>query len=318
MTGTDGFNYSFSLLARNVTNGGNSSTLRLYENANKDDAYVQTNEEVAIMKWMQRSYADTNGVLLESDSPWSTNIQQHKALSVIGGAWHYESFKKAVTDANGKINMGCKIIPTFTLTAEDVAGIEEVKYPTDDEGMPEELRGKVDKAPAAGTLMRGGSFVDCKCFVINMAKMTGAEKYYKMCTLIKYFSTKQAQNESFVECLNVPAYAGAEEYIEEAKDEVEETAYLMARSQTGMSTYGIPQPFSSGTLNTFYYSMQAPDHYVQCVKKSKDSTGHVIGEDVQGIREALFKMEYIWKHGTTPGASAMPDSLPAETTSRRK
>ena len=315
VTGTDGFNFSFSLLHRNIS-GGNTSTLRLYEGGKRSDAYCQSNEQVAVMKWMQRSYASNNGCMLGSDSPWATNIEQHKALSVIGGAWHYESFKKAVTDSNGKVNMGCKIIPQFTLTAQDVEGIQQVNYPND-AGLPAELRGKVDPVPAVGTVFRGGSFVDCKCFVINMAKMTGPEKYYKMCDLLRYFSTKQVQNESFLKCLNVPAYAGAEAYIEEVKDKVDHTAYLMASSQTGMSTYGIPQPFVDGTLNQLYYSMSAPDQYVQCVKKSQDSTsGKIIGGDVQGIREVLFKMEYIWKWGNPPAKTSMPTDFPHQTTDR--
>ena len=312
VTGTDGYNFSFTLLARNVTDGQNTSTLRLFEGGSDIDCYAQSNEEVAIMRWMQRSYASKNGVLLESDAPWSTNIEQHKALAVIGGAWHYNSFKKAVTDENGNVNMGCKAIPTFELKPEDVAGINEVNYPND-RGIPEELRGKVDPAPKAGTVMRGGSFVDCKCFVINMAKMTGAEKYYKMCTLLKYFSTVQAQNESFIKCLNVPAYEGADQFIEEHKDDVEHTGYLMARSQTGMSSYGIPQPFYTGTLNTFYYSMKAPEQYVACVEKKEG-----VGETVDDIRQVLFRMEYIWKQGAAPASSLMPTTFPSQTSDRIK
>ena len=92
----------------------------------------------------------------------------------------------------------------------------------------------------------------------------------------------------------------------------------MARSQTGMSAYGFPQPFVNGKLNSYYYSMGAPDIYLQCVKQSKDSTGKIIGADVAGIREALFNVEYTWKHGNTPASDKMPTSYPAETTSRRK
>ena len=312
VTGNDGYNFSFSVLARNLDKG-NVSSLRLYENGDgrtskevRYDSYMQANEQVAILKYMQRNVADPNGGLLKSDSGWATNIEQHKALSLIGGAWHYNSFKAAVTDKDtGEVHMGCKIIPTFTLTAADVQGIEATKY-SNDEYLPAELRGKDDPAPVAGTKFRGGSFVDCKCFVINMAKMTGAEKYYKMCTLLKYFSSKQAQNESFLKALNVPAYAGAEQYIEEVKSQIDKTAYLMASSQTGMSVYGIPQPFTSGTLNTFYYSKSAPDYYFNAIMDEKKEY-----TTVESIRKLLYRMEYIWKHGASP--SNIPTTLPNET-----
>ena len=137
--------------------------------------------------------------------------------------------------------------------------------------------------------------------------MTGAEKYYKMCQLLKYFSSKETQNESFVSALNVPAYAGADEFIEQAKDQVDNTAYLMAKAQTGMSIYGIPQPFTDGTTNTFFYSKNAPDTYLNCVVKDK------FGDTIEDIRSVLFKMEYIWKHGGTPANDKMPTSYPADT-----
>ncbi len=316
VTGTDGYNMSFQLLARNITNG-NTSSLRLYENgegksskAIRYDSYAQDNEQVAIAKWMQRNFKDPNGALLDqNDSPWATNIEQHKALSLIGGAWHYNSFKKAVTDENGKVHMGCKILPTFTLTEADVEGITEVTYPND-EYLPENLRGSTDPVPAVGTVMRGGSFVDCKCFVINTSKIANAKRYYKLCEIIKYFTTKQAQNESFLKALNVPAYAGSEAYIEEVKDQIDETAYLMASAQTGMNVYGIPQPFVTGALNTYYYSKNAPDYYLQCIK----NTGNAY-TNVDDIRKVLFRMEYVWKHGGSP--SAYPSAFPEETSSRR-
>ena len=139
-----------------------------------------------------------------------------------------------------------------------------------------------------------------------MAKMTGAEKYYKMCEIIKYFSTKQAQNESYLKALNVPAYEGAEEFIESVKDQVDETAYLMAKAQTGMSPYGIAQPITNATLNTFYYSKDAPGYYLDCVKNDDGSFS-----SVESVRKLLFRMEYVWKHGNLP--TNYPASFPCET-----
>ncbi len=316
MTGADGYNFSFALLARNLKKGDqedlNTSTLRLYENGVQYDCYAQSNDNVAVLKWMQRSVNDVNGVLMPSaSSPWVVNIEQHNALSLIGGAWHYNSFKTAVKD-----NMGCKIIPTFTLQQEDVEGIEDVVYPEDkgkdgEGGVPKELRGTTDPAPKAGDVYRGGSFVDCKCFVINMAKINGDdERYFKCCKLLKYFSNKTAQNNSFKEALNVPAYSGADEFIETCHGEVPETAYLMAKAQTGMTPYGIPQPFINGTYNTYYYSKSTPDYYVNCIKNIGDT-----GKDVTEIRRTLFRMEYVWKHGSSPNTKSpfYPKSFPAET-----
>ena len=85
----------------------------------------------------------------------------------------------------------------------------------------------------------------------------------------------------------------------------------MAKAQTGMSVYGIPQPFTDGTTNTFYYSKNAPTTYTNTVKKEKDA-----GTTVESIRETLFKMEYIWKHGGAPGS--LPTSYPADTSVPRK
>ena len=318
VTGDDGFNFSFGILARKITGGSNTSTLRLYENANQKDCYNQSNDQVAVMKWLQRQYASKNGFLFNNGSKWESNIENHKALSVIGGAWHYNSFHDAVTDSSGNTYMGCKRIPTFTLTAEDVAGINQVTYPTDNPDLPEELKGKVDPAPQAGDMYRGGSFVDCKCFVINMSAIQnsdGALKYAKMCEILQYFSKKEVQNDSYVEALNVPAYEGAAEFIEEAKDKVDYTAYLMGAAQTGMSSYGIAQPFINGTLNGNYYSQGAPGYYNNCMMKEKGAGSAV--EGANGIREFLWRMEYVWKWGAAAKESRYPGTYPAETATKR-
>ena len=308
-TGVDGFNFSFSLLHRNIT-AGNTSELRLYEGGDRYDCYNQFNEQIAVVKWMQRSYEDPHGTTFDlGGATWDNYIANHKALSVIGGAWHFNAFKAAV----GEENVGCAVIPTFTLTAADVEGIEAVNYP-DDQGLPEELRGKADPAPVAGTVLRGGSFVDCKCFVLNMASVAGKpEKYTALCTILKYFSNKSAQNLSFKEAYNVPAYNGSDEYINSlSTEDVSASVLSMAKAQTGMTPYGFPQPFSNGTLNTYYYSKNCPDYYVQCIRKNGTGTS------VESIRKVLFEMEYVWKHGAKPKPEKYPSSYPAETTEKRK
>ena len=304
VTSTDGFNFSFTLLARNLTRY-NTSTLRLYENGEQMDCYNQSNDNVAIMKWAQRFTADTNGLMLETYSRWESVIQAHEALSIIGGVWHYNLFKEAV----GEDNMGCAIIPTFTLTSADIEGIEEVYYP-DDVSLPEELRGKIDTVPAIGTVYRGGSFVDCKCFAINAAKVErDTDKYNYVCDLMRFLSSKEEQKRSYLATNIIPAYAGADEFIESTKEQVDQTVYLMAKAQAGMSSYGIAQPFTDGKKNTNYYSRGTPDMYRNCVLMRNNS-----GTDVYGIRKVLWSMEYIWKKSAAPEGT--PNTLPYQTTDK--
>ena len=145
-----------------------------------------------------------------------------------------------------------------------------------------------------------------------MAKINGDDvRYFKICKLLKYFSSKQAQNDSFVQALNVPAYKGADEFIETTHGQVDETAYLMAKAQTGMTPYGIPQPFINGTFNTYYYSKSTPDYYMNCIKNLKDSGG----DSIDGIRKVLYRMEYVWKHGSSPNTKnpSYPTEFPADT-----
>ena len=303
VTGTDGYNFSFTLLGRNVTGGANTSSLKLYEGGKKYATFAQDNEEVAIARWAQRYLADPNGLFFPDDSGWEVNVSNHNVISVIGGAWHYNAFKNVVTDNSGKVNMGCAIIPTFTLTAADVEGISSVAYPTGDEFAPT----GTNAAPAAGTVIRGGSFVDCKCFVINMAAANDATKYNKLQELIQHLSSKEIQNRSFLEAMNVPAYEGADTFIASlTKDQVDETVLMMAKAQTGMNPYGIAQPFINGTLNTYYYSKSCPKYYEELLVNSSGKYN-----TVQSVREVLFKMEYVYKHGSLP--ASVPAQLPGAT-----
>ena len=317
VTGTDGFNFSFQVLARKLVDGGNVATSRIYEGFDKNACYEQSNDQVAVMRWLQRSHNSTNGFLLKPGSKWEISIQQKDALASIGGAWQYEAFKSAV----GEENIGCKPIPTFTLTEDDVAGIEDVKYPNADY-VKEELRGKTDPAPVAGTTYRGGSFVDCKCFVINMAAIQKFENsedrediYYKMTKLVKYLSTKEVQKESFKAALNVPAFKGADEYIaslDPEKDDISKSALDMAKAQTAMNEFGIAQPFVDGKLNTYYYQSSAPDYYEQGIRNDSGiDKEYYDTSTVIGIRRVLFLIEYVWRNGKRPDISKISSTLPA-------
>ena len=273
-TGTDGYNFSWSLLARKADD--NSSTLKIFEGGEKSNCYAQGDDMVSIVKYQQRLFKDENGAMWPTDSGWATEISNGSALSVVGGAWHFDAFKSAV----GESKMGVTVLPTFTLTSEDATG-----------------------SFAAGTTFQAGTFADCKVFMINGASK---QKKYAACQeLIKYFSSKDIQNLSFKECLNIPAYIVADEYINSIKDELTTSEYSCAVAQTKMAEYGIPQPFINGTLNTYYYSKNAPDYYKNMIINDKDSYG-----TERKIREGLYTMEHIWQKGKVP--SSFPDTLPED------
>ena len=112
------------------------------------NCYCQGDDTVAVARWGQGAFA--NGTLTwPNDSGFATMMQTQTALGVIGGAWHYNAVKSAI----GEANVGVALIPEFTLTSANVEGTT----------IP------------ANTKMRGGTFADCKAFVINAA--SDASKY---------------------------------------------------------------------------------------------------------------------------------------------
>ena len=209
-------------------------------------------------------------------------------LAVIGGAWHYNTAAAAVSEAK----LGLALIPTMTLTAEDVDGLTGV---------------------AAGDVYRGGTFADCKVFMIN--GHSDPAKYEAEQKLIKYLTSKEIQNQSFKEVSNVPAYVGATDYIKGLFDakEITENQFKLASCQVEMAEWGIPQPFLTGSLNTFFYSKNAPAVIRALVEGTKyPTTGDVILQDttsLRGIREGLYMVEYIWMHGKNP-QTPFPATLP--------
>ena len=283
LAGTDGFNFSFTLLARKASD--NSTTLKLYEGLNKANCYCQGDDTVAVTRWAQQAFV--NGTLeWPNDSGYATMMQTHTALAVVGGAWHYN----AVVSAIGKENVGMALIPTFTLTADNVA---ETTIP-------------------ANTVMRGGTFADCKCFVINGA--SDKSKYEAEQKLIAYLSSKDMQNRSFKEAMNVPAYKGSMEYIESIKADIDPNAYQLAKAQTEMAKYGIPQPFVTATLNNYYYQSGAPDLYKNLIIIDDKTEGD---DTIRKVREVLFTIEYVWKWGNgTVDKLVIPEVLPGDTSTK--
>ena len=283
LAGTDGYNFSFTLLARKVSD--NSTTLKIYEGLEKANCYCQGDDTVAVTRWAQDAFR--NGTLeWPNDSGYATMMQTHTALAVVGGAWHYN----AVVSAIGAENVGLALIPTFTLTADHVA---ETTVP-------------------ANTQMRGGTFADCKCFVINGA--SDGTKYAAEQQLIKYLSSKDVQNKSFKEALNVPAYKDAMNYIESVKDSIEPNAYKLAKVQSEMGQFGIPQPFVTATLNNYYYQAGAPDLYKNLIIIDEKTEGD---DSLRKVREVLFTIEYIWKWGNgTVDKLVIPEVLPGDTSTK--
>lgn len=293
VTGDDGYNMSFALLATKVAD--HSTTVRIYEGAesvsggSKGVSNCQGDDTVAVFRWLQEFAADENGFKWASPDGWDADLDKSNkgVLAVIGGAWHYNTAKAAL----GETNLGIALIPTFTLTASSVEGLSGV---------------------SAGDVYRGGTFADCKCFMINAN--SSKDKYAAEQALIKFMSSKEIQNRSYLECLNVPAYVGASTFIQQCYNDgkVTESQFNLAAMQVGMAEWGIPQPFVTGTLNSYYYSKNAPQVLRAIVDKTAyPTTGDTIlseTESLEGIRRALYLVEYLWMHGTVP--KDFPASFP--------
>lgn len=280
VTGTDGFNFSFTILARKAED--NSTTLKLYEGGKKSNCWFQGDDEIASLRWAQRYFGDqkTGHGGHFADKDWPTDLQNEKALAVVGGAWHYNAAKASLGS-----KLGVTVLPTYTLTAEDVDGL-------------------TDGIVSAGTKMQGGTFSDCKVFMIN--SYSAAEKYVKIQELLTFLSSKDIQNRSFLEAMNVPAYSGADEYVESVKDQLDQGVYQMAKAQIKMADYGIAQPFISGTLNTYYYSSKGPDNYKDVILKTGGR-----GADLYHLRGELYSIQNIWQHGEPIAEANWPAVLPA-------
>lgn len=278
VTGTDGYNYSFNLLAQN--NETHATSLKLYEGGNKatGSCWAQGEDAVANLRWAQRYFGEENGLAWASSSGWEQDLSNTGTLALISGSWKYNAFANAV----GVSNVGVAMIPTYTLTSADVEGT----------------------TAEVGTVMRGGTFADCKVFMIN--GYSNGTKYLAEQNLIKYLSTKTVQKDSFVQCDNLPAYNGAATDIADlySAGTITESSYNMAVAQNDMFAYGIPQPFVSGTFNTYYYSKGAPALYQLVIENKSDAYA-----TTDSLRQVLYRMQYIWQKGQEP--ASVPSTLPA-------
>ena len=275
VTGQDGFNFSFTILAQD--NETHETSMKIYENGEKGNCWAQGEDSVANLQWIRRFYAEKNGFTWASSSGWEIDLQNKGVISIISGSWKYKAFASAI----GATNVGIAMIPTYTLTDADVEGT----------------------TAKAGTVMRGGTFNDCKVFMIN--SYSDGKKYTAEQSLIRYLTTKEAQNGSLKECDNLPVYKGADEYIESIKDELSASTYQLALAQNKMAEYSIPQPFLNGTLNSYYYSKNAPSLYSMVVENTDGKYG-----TTRAAREILYRMQHIWEKGKDQ--ANVPETLPAD------
>lgn len=261
LTGTDNYNFSWSILARQMP--GNTSTLKLYENKSAENCYFQGNDMIAVTTWMQDYLKDPNGLMFPSSSGWDVELTPKSgsragtAIAVVGGAWN----KSLAEQALGS-NLGVAKLPTFTTTE------------------------KVNTIPE-GTTFQAGSFYDCKAFV--MKKSSPYAQYLQ--EIVKHLSSKEIQEGSFEECDNLPAYKNARTEFEALQADTFEAK--VAKIQYDMEQYSIPQPFGTGELfNSYYYDCGSSDLY-KALLNDKDGSLSTY----EAIKSELANIENVWKTG---------------------
>lgn len=259
VTGDDGFNNSFLVLASNKEDG---TTLKLYPNGVAEDSFATGDDTVSIMKWGQRFFTDPNGGLFPTSDGWEVTLKNGKALSVISGAWHYNGASAALGS-----KLGIAVLPTFTITEADAFGSIE-----------------------AGTVYQSGTFADTKMFV--MKKGMKAEKQEIVEDLLAYLTSKEVQERSYKAANNLPAYKNAAEEFESMKEDTVEA--LLARTQIEMFAHGIAQPFGAqAKFNTWYYSKNAPVLIRAILENEKGQYG-----TFEQIKAQLEKVQKIWRTGS--------------------
>ncbi|HPQ62299.1 MAG TPA: hypothetical protein PLH02_05495, partial [Bacillota bacterium] len=262
LAGTDGYNNSFLLLARNAAT--NATTLRLYVDGVQSDCYGTGDDTISVLKWGQRFFTDANGAKRPSDSGWETELKNGVSISFIGGAWHLAAAEAALGS-----KLGVTVLPSFTITADDAYG-----------------------TVAAGTVFQSGTFADTKMFV--MKKNSKKANYLQ--DILLFLSSSEVQEESFEECANLPAYKNA--LTEFAAFQENTIEAQLASAELAMFDYGIPQPFGfSSKYNTYYYSKGAPDLILEIL----ENNGGNFSTDAEIIAQMQI-VESLWKTGARPTA----------------
>lgn len=263
--GNDGYNFSYLLLARQLPE--NSSTLRLYVDGVLNDCYCSGDDTLSVLRWGQRFFADPNGGSFKGTDDFATLLADGKVLSLVGGAWKFQSVKTALGD-----DLGITLLPTFTVTAEDVEGTS----------IP------------AGTEFRSGTFADCK--VLVKSAYVDDEKDAWLDKIMLFLSSKEVQEQSFEQCNNLPAYKNAAE--EFAAMKLDSNEARLAAMQVSMAGYGIPQPFAAHKFaNQFYYSSGAPDIFMDLINRYDTATQTEAYTTLDEMKACLARIETIWKTG---------------------
>ena len=180
-SGSDGYNYSSFLLAQPYNEKaksvfGNKGTLQIYSDGIRENCMGYGDDQVAIHKYAQRFIQNPNGRNREITSTygWSTELENGKAITFIGGSWH----ENTVNAILGYGNYGIVELPTFTLTEADAYG-----------------------SATAGMTFHSGSYVDAKCFVKN-----GHSNYDEyLDDILKYITSDSVQQKVYEEAGIQPA-----------------------------------------------------------------------------------------------------------------
>lgn len=271
ITGTDGFNNSFLLLA--VDEETKKSSLKIYEDGKLENSYGTGADVLSFIKYGQKVlFGSTNGGKRPTESGWEVELSEEISISVIGGAWHYKAAQAALGS-----KLGVSILPSFTLTEDTVYDV-------------------ANNGELVGKKFRSGTFADVKIFV----KKKNSEYSEYLDDILLFLSSKEIQEESFVAANNLPSYKNATtefEAFDESKATTPEQklALKLASSQIDMFAYGMPQPFGKHpNFNFYYYSKNGPERLMDILDNAR-GTGN-FNTDAAILAEMKI-IENIWKTG---------------------
>ena len=271
VNGDDGYNNSFIVLSERASDGQRIADL--YVNGEFTNCNFNSELTLAALRWGQRFFTDMSadgrisyGGRRPSDSGWEIGLANEATLSHIGGAWNFNAARAALGS-----KLGIAMLPSFTLIEADVAGTNI----------------------AAGTVMNSGTFADTKMFVMKKHKQ-GEKKAEYLEEILIYLSSKAMQEQSFIQCSNLPAYKNAG--VEFSAMQQNTLEGRLAKMQIEMFDRGRPQPFGADSrMNPYYYSSGAPGIVLNIL----ENTNNLYDTTAQ-IREGMYIIETIWRTGRRP------------------
>jgi len=271
INGDDGYNNSFIILSERESDG--QPIADIYKDKKFENCNFNSDLAVAAMHWGQRFFTDTSpdgkvnyGAKKVGDSGWEIELSNEASLSLIGGAWNFNAARAALGS-----KLGIAVLPTFTLTAADVAGTNI----------------------AAGTRMKSGTFADTKMFVMKKHKQ-GDKKAEYIQEILMYLSSKKMQEEAFAKCSNLPAYKNARTEFAGIKANTLEGK--LAQVQLEMFDSGRPQPFGANSkMNNWFYSQGAPAIIMDILTNANN-----MYSTTAQIKDGMAVIETIWKTGKRP------------------